>query len=440
MLLIVNTWLGFPYFMILCAGLIKAIPADLYEASALAGAKPLDNFFKITAPLILKPLTPLLISAFAFNFNNFVLIALLTDGRPDFLNTKLPAGTTDILVSYTYRIAFTDAGQNFGLAAAISTIIFVMVAVMALLQLKATQKGKDLMALVTGKNQRWRVWAAQAFLWALIAVTLFPLLAIVSISLRPGNFATGSLIPTEISFDHWKLALGIAVTNADGSVTPPPFPVLLWLWNSIKIAAISAALIVAISTTAAYAFARLKFAHKQTILNTMLVLQVFPVAVALVAIYAIFDGIGNHIPWLGVETHAGLIVAYLGGVATHIWTIKGYFDTIPAEIEENAKVDGATHWQAFRLVLLPMAVPILVVVFVLAFIGVIIEYPVASMLLREEPNLTLAVGSKFFLYEQKYLWGDFAAAAVLSGLPITLVFLLAQRWIVSGLTAGGVKG
>jgi maltose/maltodextrin transport system permease protein len=142
MLLMVNTWLGFPYFMILCAGLIKAIPSDLYEASALAGAGPLDNFFKITAPLILKPLTPLLISAFAFNFNNFVLIALLTDGRPDFLNTKLPAGTTDILVSYTYRIAFTDAGQNFGLAAAISTLIFIMVALMALLQLKATQKGK----------------------------------------------------------------------------------------------------------------------------------------------------------------------------------------------------------------------------------------------------------------------------------------------------------
>ena len=142
MLLIVNTWLGFPYFMILCAGLIKSIPSDLYEASAIAGAKPLDNFFRIAAPLILKPLTPLLISAFAFNFNNFVLIALLTEGRPDFLNTKLPAGTTDILVSYTYRIAFTDAGQNFGLAAAISTMIFVLVALMALLQLKATQRAE----------------------------------------------------------------------------------------------------------------------------------------------------------------------------------------------------------------------------------------------------------------------------------------------------------
>lgn len=140
MILIVNTWLGYPYIMILCSGLLKAIPADLYEASAIAGAGPLTNFFKITAPLIVRPLTPLLISAFAFNFNNFVLISLLTDGRPDYLNTKLPAGTTDILVSYTYRIAFTDSGQNFGLAAAISTLIFIMVAVMAMVQLRITRQ------------------------------------------------------------------------------------------------------------------------------------------------------------------------------------------------------------------------------------------------------------------------------------------------------------
>ncbi len=139
MILIVNTWLGYPYIMILCSGLIKAIPSDLYEASAIAGATPLVNFLRITAPLIARPLTPLLISAFAFNFNNFVLISLLTDGRPDYLNTKLPAGTTDILVSYTYRIAFTDSGQNFGLAAAISTLIFVMVAIMALVQLRITR-------------------------------------------------------------------------------------------------------------------------------------------------------------------------------------------------------------------------------------------------------------------------------------------------------------
>ena len=296
------------------------------------------------------------------------------------------------------------------------------------------------MAMVVGKSERWRIFVAHVFLCALIAITVFPLLAIVSISLRPGNFATGSIIPTEISLEHWKLAVGISYQGADGSLVEPPFPVLRWLWNSVKIASISAFLIVAISTTAAYAFARLKFRFKSQILNSMLLLQMFPAVLALVAIYAIFEAIGTYVPWLGVETHSGLILAYVGGVAMHIWTIRGYFDTIPVEIEECAKVDGATHWQAFCFVLLPMAVPILVVVFILAFIGGIIEYPVASILLRQVDNLTLAVGSKFYLYEQKYLWGDFAAAAVLSGVPITVVFLLAQRWIVSGLTAGGVKG
>lgn len=142
MLLIVNVWLGYPYIMILCSGLLKAIPADLYEASALAGASPLTNFLRITAPLIIKPLAPLLVSAFAFNFNNFVLIALLTDGRPDFLSTKLPAGQTDILVSYTYRIAFRDSGSDFGLAAAISTLIFFLVAALSLINLRLSAKAQ----------------------------------------------------------------------------------------------------------------------------------------------------------------------------------------------------------------------------------------------------------------------------------------------------------
>jgi maltose/maltodextrin transport system permease protein len=143
MLVIVNTWLGYPYMMVLCTALIKAIPADLYEASAIAGAGPWTNLSKITLPLVIKPLTPLLIASFAFNFNNFVLIALLTGGRPDFLNTRVPAGTTDILVSYTYRIAFQDSGQNFGLAAAVSTVIFFLVAMLSLANLKLAKANEE---------------------------------------------------------------------------------------------------------------------------------------------------------------------------------------------------------------------------------------------------------------------------------------------------------
>lgn len=296
------------------------------------------------------------------------------------------------------------------------------------------------MAIVVDRSNRWRIVAAHVAIMALIALVMFPFLVILSISLRPGNFATGSLIPSEISLDHWRLALGLSYQGPNGSLIEPDFPVLRWLWNSVKVATLTAGFTLLLSTTCAYAFARMKFRFKAQALSVLLLLQMFPAVLALIAIYAIFDLLGTYVPWLGIDSHGSLVLAYTGGIAMHIWTIKGYYDTIPVEIEEAAKVDGATPWQAFVYVLLPMAVPILMVVFLLAFIGAIIEYPIASVLLHEQNNLTLAVGSKLFLYEQKYLWGDFAAAAILSGLPITAVFLLAQKWMVSGLTAGGVKG
>ena len=140
MLVLVNTWLGYPYFMILCMGLLKSIPSDLYEVSAIDGATPIDNFFKITLPLMIKPLTPLLIASFAFNFNNFVLIQLLTNGTPDIIGSSTPAGHTDLLVSYTYRIAFEGGGGlDFGLASAIATLIFIIVGALALINLRLSK-------------------------------------------------------------------------------------------------------------------------------------------------------------------------------------------------------------------------------------------------------------------------------------------------------------
>ena len=143
MVLIVNTWLGYPYMMILCMGLIKAIPGELYEASALAGAGPVMNFFRITLPLIARPIAPLLIASFAFNFNNLTLIALLTGGAPDYLDTQVPVGATDLLASYTYRIAFQDSGQNYALACAISSIVFLIVATLAVVNLRLFKVNKE---------------------------------------------------------------------------------------------------------------------------------------------------------------------------------------------------------------------------------------------------------------------------------------------------------
>ena len=305
------------------------------------------------------------------------------------------------------------------------------------------------MAIVQPKSIKYRILATHIVMCLFLLAVLFPLYMVVMISFREGNFATNVsdsfydlFLPRldSLTLDHWKLAFGISYVDADGVEHMPPFPVLKWLWNSIIISFFTAAFIVLLSTTSAYAFARLNFKGKTTLLNCMLIFQMFPSVLALVAIYALFDNIGEYLPFIGLDTRAGLILSYMGGIALHIWTIKGYFETIDASLEEAAAIDGATPWQAFRLVLLPLSVPILAVVFILAFIGTITEVPVASILLNDVDNYTLAVGSQQYLASQNKLWGDFAAAAVMSGLPITIVFMLAQRWLVGGLTAGGVNG
>lgn len=296
------------------------------------------------------------------------------------------------------------------------------------------------MAIVQAHSDRWRLWAAHAFLIALCGVVAFPFLVVLSVSLRPGNYASGQLWPSTVSLEHWRYVLGLAATGPDGQSMAPDLPVLRWLWNSVKVATVSASVVLGLSATAAYAMARLPFRGRQGLLSSLMLVQMFPAVLALVALYTLFDRLGAVWPALGLNSHWALVLAYSGGIATHVWTLKGYYETLPVEIEEAARVDGASAWQSFVRVVVPMAMPMLVVVWLLAFIGVIIEYPVASVLVNEQDQLTLAAGSKLFLHEHNYRWGDFSAAAILSGLPITLVFLLAQRWMISGLAAGGVKG
>jgi maltose/maltodextrin transport system permease protein len=136
MILIVNTWLGYPYMMIIASGMLQAVPDELYEATAIDGAGPWTNFWKVTLPQIFPPLFPLLIASFAFNFNNFTLIYLLTGGKPDIVGSATVAGTTDLLVSYTFRMAFRDSSARFGFASAVATLLFIVVALLAWQQLR----------------------------------------------------------------------------------------------------------------------------------------------------------------------------------------------------------------------------------------------------------------------------------------------------------------
>jgi maltose/maltodextrin transport system permease protein len=287
--------------------------------------------------------------------------------------------------------------------------------------------------------------AAHAFLIVFLTLIVVPFLMVISASFSEGNLAPSRLIPEKFSLDHWKFVLGIPyeeVVNAatgEKRLTTPETPPLLWFWNSIKVSLIASAGIICLSGTAAYAFARLHFKFKAATLKTLLILQMFPMVLSLIAFYVILDFVGHYAKWLGLNTHAGLILVYLGGISGYIWMIKGYFEMIPESMEESARIDGATPFQTFMRILLPMSVPIFAVVFILSFISYMSEYPVASVVLQSNDNWTLAVGANSFLFEQKKFWGRFSALAVLSGIPITILFLLCQRFVIGGLTAGGVK-
>ncbi len=281
---------------------------------------------------------------------------------------------------------------------------------------------------------------AHGFLIVFTTLIMFPFLMVISISIREGNFTIGALWPEHPTLEHWYLALGLDYVRGDGTVIEPPYPVMLWMWNSIKLGLIAGAGVVTLATISAYAFSRIRFSGRAGLLDGLLILQMFPTTLALVALYAIFDALGEVTPWLGIDSHLALVLVYLSGITLHIWTIKGYFDSVDSALDKAAAIDGATPWQTFRHIFLPLAVPIIAVVFVLVFIGVVNDYPYASVLIRSENQMTLAVGSRLYLNEFKYLWGDFAAAAILSGVPITVVFLIAQKYLVSGLSEGAVKG
>jgi maltose/maltodextrin transport system permease protein len=288
---------------------------------------------------------------------------------------------------------------------------------------------------------------AHSVLIASCAFVLIPFAMVVLASFRKGNFPPSTLWlnPNQWTLDHWRYVLGIpyrevlnAVTGETRLVSPPVAP-LRWFLNSLVISSLASLGIILLSGTAAYAFARMKFRFRSQILTGLLVLQMFPQILTLTAYYRVLNYVGEHIPWLGLNTFAGLIVIYLSGISINIWMIKGYFDTISPAMEDSARIDGASRFQAFTKILLPMSAPIFAVVFILSFISMISEYPTASVVLQESSNRTLAVGAYSQLDEHEKLWGHFSALAVLSGVPITIMFLLCQRFIIGGLTSGGAK-
>ncbi|MEV0273327.1 MAG: sugar ABC transporter permease [Hamadaea sp.] len=262
--------------------------------------------------------------------------------------------------------------------------------------------------------------------------SLFPIVFVVSAALNPlGTLASTKLWPT-----------GAGLDNFEHLFTDSRYPFAHWFVNSLVIALISAFASVFLSFSAAYSFSRMRFKGRRVGLMALLLVQMFPQFLAIVAIFILFTDITENWRYIGFDTTAGLLLLYMGtALGVNTWLMKGFLDTVPKELDESATVDGASHVQIFFRIILPLVAPILAVTAMLAFIGTMSEFLMANVFLRDAESKTLAVGLYGMVAgERNVNFGMFAAGTLLTAIPTVGVFLYLQKYIVNGLTAGAVKG
>lgn len=284
------------------------------------------------------------------------------------------------------------------------------------------------MSKKVGKNNAWRHILAIT----LVLFTFFPIYVVVVTSFDPtGGISSNSLLPVRFSLDNYVLLF-----------TDSRVPYMAWMKNSLIIAAATAVTSVVIGAAAAFAFSRLRFKGRKVGLKSLLLIQVFPSFLSLSAIYVMMEQVFLVAPSIGLGSIWGLYLIYIGGaLGVNAWLLKGFLDTIPLELDESARLDGASIPQVYWLIFLPLAAPVLAVTAVLSFIGTFNEFVLASLFLQDVENRTVAVGLQQFVggqYEQT--WGPFAAGSIIASVPLVILFLSLQRFIIGGLTAGATKG
>lgn len=267
---------------------------------------------------------------------------------------------------------------------------------------------------------------------SLVIFTAFPIYIVLVTSFDPtGGVASDSLLPIKFSFDNYQLLF-----------TDPRVPYWSWMKNSLIVASATAVTSVMIGAAAAFAFSRLRFKGRRIGLKTLLLVQVFPSFLSLSAIYVMMEQVFLVTPSLGLGSIWGLYLIYIGGaLGVNAWLLKGFLDTIPMELDESARLDGASVPQVFWLIFFPLAAPVLAVTGVLSFIGTFNEFVLASLFLQDNSTRTVAVGLQQFVggqYEQT--WGPFAAGSIIASVPLVILFLSLQRFIIGGLTQGATKG
>ena len=279
-------------------------------------------------------------------------------------------------------------------------------------------------------------WVAQRGWRHLVAIVMcvfavFPLLYVVSASFASsGTLTASNQLFGSFTFDNYVDLL-----------SDPDRPFLTWWFNTLIVSASAATIALLFGALAAYAFSRLRFRGRRIGLGALVLTQLFPQFLGVVAIFLLVRTLGEAVPALGLNTHTGLIAVYLGGaLGINTYLMYGYFNTVPKEIDEAAKIDGASHIRTFFTIIIPLVAPILVIVWMITYIAVAGDYVIASALLSD-PNMQTATVGLFTMINtfRSDNWGAFSAGAILSARPVVLMFLYGQKYIVGGLSAGSVK-
>lgn len=283
---------------------------------------------------------------------------------------------------------------------------------------------------VTGA--RWWAEVGWRYIVGVLVVIycIVPLLYILSVSLVPGATLTGSN----------ELFRTISFQNYVDLFNHPDYK--HWVGNSLIVSSITAIGTVLMGSAAAYAFSRFRFKGRRATLTFLLLVQMFPQMLAFVALFLLLLGIQEVFPALGLNSHFGLIAVYLGGaLGSNTFLLYGFFNSVPRELDEAAEIDGCSHAQTFWTIIMPLVLPVLAVVSLLSFISSFGDFVIAKVVLQTPDKFTLAVGMYQWAADDRIApWGLFAAGAVVAAVPVILLFQYLQRYIVSGLTAGAVKG